>query len=78
MFKILNEIYHEQKGLCYYTKVKMDNNGYETKNPLCFVVDRIIPENGYVRGNMVFCCNAINRIKSDFSIDEIKYWVGLL
>jgi hypothetical protein len=75
MYQTLKEIYKNQNGLCYYTKIEMDTNGFKDDNPKCFVVDRIIPEKGYVKDNMVFCCNAINRIKSSFSITELKWWV---
>lgn len=76
MFHTLKEIYEQQNELCYYTKIKMDDNGYQENNQFCFVVDRIIPENGYVKDNMVFCCNAINKIKSSFTISELKWWVN--
>jgi hypothetical protein len=78
MFQVLTEIYEEQNGLCYYTKIPLEVTGFHNNNPLCFVVDKIIPEKGYVKGNMVFCCNAINKIKSSFTIEELKHWVSLL
>lgn len=76
MYQVLKELYNEQKGLCYYTHLPLDHSGYQDSNPYCFVVDRKIPENGYVKDNMVFSCNAINKIKSTFSIDELKWWVN--
>lgn len=78
MYAVLTKIYKEQNGLCYYTKLPLDATGYQENNSYCFVVDRIIPENGYVMDNMVFCCNAINKIKSSFTIDELKWWVSKL
>lgn len=76
MFKVLMELWNHQNGLCFYTKEKMDLDGFSTDNPRCFVVDRLIPENGYTKENMVFCCNAVNRIKSSFTIEELKWWVN--
>jgi hypothetical protein len=76
MYQTLKKIYEEQNGLCYYTKIPMQTNGFEINNYYCFVIDRIKPELGYVEGNMVFCCNAINRIKSSFSIEELKWWIN--
>jgi hypothetical protein len=76
MYRVLKEIYDSQNGLCYYTNIKMNFNGYQENDQFCFVVDRKIPENGYVKENMVFCCNAINKIKSSFTISELKWWVN--
>ena len=76
MYQVLKDIYNNQKGLCYYTNLEMNANGYQENDQFCFVVDRIIPENGYVKENMVFCCNAINKIKSSFTIPELKWWVS--
>ena len=35
-------------------------------------LDRIIPERGYVKENVIYISNKANRIKSDGSLDEIK------
>jgi hypothetical protein len=35
-------------------------------------LDRIIPEKGYVKGNLVFVCNIVNRVKSDSSIEILE------
>lgn len=35
-------------------------------------LDRIIPEKGYVKGNLIFVCNIVNRIKSDSSLDMLE------
>lgn len=78
MFNVLKELYDEQKGLCYYTKLPMKTNGFEFDDPYCFVVDKKDPTLGYVKDNMVFCCNCINRIKSSYTIDQVKQWVALL
>ena len=78
MFQTLKELYSNQNGLCYYTKLPMETNGYEQDNPYSFVVDRKNPNLGYVKDNMVFCCNCINRIKSSYTIEQIKKWVSLL
>ncbi|MCX6822114.1 MAG: hypothetical protein NTW30_05040, partial [Candidatus Aenigmarchaeota archaeon] len=68
MFNTLMDIYHKQNGVCYYTGLKLDPSGFHDENPYCFVVDRKVPEKGYVKENMVLCCNCINRIKSSYSI----------
>jgi hypothetical protein len=35
-------------------------------------LDRIIPEKGYVEGNVIVVCNIANRVKSDSSIEVLK------
>ena len=35
-------------------------------------LDRIIPSEGYVRGNIVVVCDIVNRLKSDASLDDMK------
>ena len=35
-------------------------------------LDRIMPEKGYVKGNLVFVCNIVNRVKSDSSIEILE------
>jgi hypothetical protein len=78
LFQILMDLYKDQKGLCYYTKLPMATHGYHVDDPLCFVVDRCDPKLGYVKSNIVFCCNCINRIKSSYTFDQVKRWVSLI
>ena len=35
-------------------------------------LDRIIPEKGYVKGNLIIVCNIVNRVKTDSSIEIIE------
>lgn len=68
--------FHLQKGLCFYTDVPLVckvGNGWSERNSLS--IDKIIPERGYVLGNVVFSTNRVNTCKSDFSLDEIKLWM---
>lgn len=44
----------------------------KTNAPYCATVDRIVPELGYTRGNVIIVCRRANNIKSDASIDEIQ------
>lgn len=69
--------YNSQNGLCFYTdKLMLMQVGKGVKNRSdSFSVDKIIPEKGYVLGNVVFCANKINSCKNDLSIEEIKQWM---
>lgn len=35
-------------------------------------LDRLIPEEGYIRGNVIIVSNKANRIKSDASLDDLR------
>ena len=70
----LVNIFKQQNGLCYYTGRKMDiNSGLGTthvslKNrPYQFSLDRLIPEKGYVKGNVVWCGWLVNTCKNMFT-----------
>ncbi len=58
-----------QDGKCYYTDTIMlwDNygKGKGKSNPDSMTVDRLTPERGYVRGNVVLCTYKTNTSKGD-------------
>jgi hypothetical protein len=67
----LVELYNKQNGLCYYTneemifpKKKLDFDGIS--------LDKLNPEIGYKKGNVVFCKYKINTMKSNNS--EIEFY----
>lgn len=72
--KLLIEQYNKQEGKCFYSGEKMEIHGYHTNN-LAMTVDRIIPDNGYVEGNVVLCCGVINKIKTNLSLNELFEWI---
>lgn len=63
------EMFEKQKGLCYYTGYPMRING--KKNFDGMSVDKIDPNKGYIKSNVVLCLYCINMMKSDNSIDDI-------
>jgi predicted DNA-binding protein YlxM (UPF0122 family) len=71
----LFELYKEQNGFCFYTCVKMKwgfGRGIDREN---LSIDKIIPEKGYVLGNVVLCTVRGNTIKNDLSLEEIRKWL---
>jgi len=55
-------------------KLEYSDNGVSDNSPS---IDRIIPELGYVKGNIVIISHKANRIKNNASFDEIEkvyYW----
>jgi hypothetical protein len=57
--------------ICPVFNIKMEWNKGERKdnNPS---IDRVIPEKGYVKGNLVWISHKANRIKSDATKEEVK------
>jgi len=63
----LLELFHNQNGKCYYTGEQMEWNNYGCgrglQSPLTLSVDRLTPNLGYVKGNVVLCGHRTNTSK---------------
>lgn len=73
---LLNQ-YNLQQGLCYYTGAPMKLVSTTTKltnqADLDVVsVDRIDNDKGYLKDNIVLCCNGINKLKGSASVNDLK------
>lgn len=69
----IEELWLKQNGKCYYTGVDMVF-GWRTNSPYQISADRLIPVNGYQKGNIVLCCKNINFAKGDLPVNEfIKF-----
>ena len=77
----LKEQFDKQLGKCYYTNeplsVNLSKRG-STKAGFITSVDRVDNNLGYVKGNVVFCLNLANIMKSDLSVLEFKYYIKLI
>jgi hypothetical protein len=71
----LEQLYNNQNGLCFYTDEEMFVDFGEGKKSNSLSVDKIIPELGYIKGNVVLCCNRINTMKCNATLDEMKKWM---
>jgi hypothetical protein len=70
----LLDIYLSQNKKCFYTGEDLDwglGKGV-TRNTLS--IDRLIPENGYVKENIVLCIYKANTVKNDLTLSELKEW----
>jgi len=74
----LIQLWEEQEGKCYYTGIKMSLKGYSKNEKTAMTVDRIDPNGGYTRGNIVLCCSIVNKIKQNLSINELLEWCNLI
>jgi len=65
----LQELWEHQKGVCFYTGTPLTFKGDRAHSALS--VDRINPALGYEPGNVVLCCWAFNRMKTDLTLTEL-------
>lgn len=67
----LKEVYDKQNGMCFYSGIKMEIavKGY-TDNMNTLSVDRIDSDKGYIKGNIVLCCDFVNTMKMKFTTSE--------
>jgi len=66
-------LYGKQKGRCFYTDEPLAFNrrsGLKTN----ISTDRVLHHGEYEQGNIVFCVNYINVVKSNMTLDEMKRW----
>ena len=71
------DLWNRQLGRCFYTDVELTiNNTNKTRhNHHSASLDKIIPELGYVKNNVVWCQQRINVMKNDATINEMKKWM---
>jgi len=82
-FEYIKQMWDDQKGLCYYSKLKMEGTGKERgfQKWNAPSIDRQTPDLGYTKGNVVWCCFGVNSFKQFLNekefmekILEIKWW----
>lgn len=57
------KIYHGQGGKCFYSGVEMAR--VPTKNNWTNIsIDRVVPDLGYTKDNVVLCCDSVNTMKN--------------
>lgn len=60
-----------QQGRCHYTQKEMTsvrNQGNTVS------LDRVVPNAGYVPGNVVLCCSTVNTMKHTHTVAEFYEW----
>ena len=65
----LQEIYEQQFGRCFYSNVILSLEGKE--DPTYISVDRINPQKGYTKDNVVLCSIACNFLKSNYTFNSL-------
>lgn len=71
------ERWEGQDGLCFYTFEKLEILRFRTKEQKAYSpsLDRVNPTKGYTNGNVVWCINKANIVKSNLTLDELSEWI---
>lgn len=70
-------LWDKQNGKCFYTDepLEIENTNKTRHNHNSASLDKIVPQLGYVEGNVVWCIQRINVMKNDATLDEMKEWM---
>ena len=76
-------MFEKQKGKCALTNLDLTlNRSLKKQNVnwdvITASVDRINSDIGYVDGNVWWVHKEVNRLKNDYSLEELLYWCKLL
>lgn len=76
-YEHLLERWEGQDGLCFYTFNKLEILRFRTKEQKAYSpsLDRVDPTKGYTNGNVVWCINKANIVKSNLTLDELREWI---
>ena len=67
------ELWQKQDGLCFYTKIPLSF----TRKDMCTAsIDRVDSSRSYVRDNVVWCCKAINFMKSNYDYKDLVNFIS--
>lgn len=71
----LINLWEIQQGKCFYSNLPMgvkDFIDYKIQNNLAPSLDKKIPQLGYTKGNVVWCCYCVNCFKSTMTDTEFN------
>ena len=67
--------YKSQEGRCFYTDRQMEWGVGKGRTANTLSIDKIVPERGYHKDNIVFCTRKANLVKNDLSLEELAMWM---
>ena len=70
----LHQLWNDQKGLCALSGIPMTYYFDSGRIPTNVSVDRIDSKLGYAKGNIQLVCMAVNQMKNDLTIEQLKYF----
>lgn len=62
-------LWRQQEGRCFWTGRALDFFVGEARHPMRPSFDRLVPERGYVKGNIVWSSNFANRARGDLNAE---------
>ena len=74
----LLNLYVEQSGKCALTGIKMRHTILEGKIKTNISIDKIDATKGYIETNVQLVCSIVNTMKSDMSLEDLKYYCTLI
>lgn len=74
----LCQLYAQQQGRCALSGVEMTYSAGAGRVNTNISIDRIDSSVGYVRGNVQFVCDVVNRMKQDLSQIDLMLWCNRL
>lgn len=73
----LEGLWAGQEGLCYWLKVKMELNlDLGAQHPSKATLDRLVPELGYTKGNVVWASSFVNRGRVNLPVEEFRAFLA--
>lgn len=69
------DMWHRQGGRCFYADIPLTIEAGRGRHPDSMSVDRIIPDIGYLVGNVVLAADRINTMKQDATLEEMRMWM---
>lgn len=74
-FQDMIDLYESNGGRCFYTDIPMELEIGLGPNRNTLSFDRILPDKGYIAGNVVLCLARINAVKNNLTLDEMRQWM---
>lgn len=71
----LSYLFRAQRYKCFYTDYDMNANYGMGHSQYALSVDRVVPERGYVKDNIVLCTTQANSVKNNLTLSELKLWI---
>jgi len=72
--EFITNLFDKQDGRCYYSGLKINivkEDPKVTIDPFKMTLDCLVPDNGYVEGNVVWCAYCINSMKQKMTQGDL-------
>lgn len=66
-----NKCFYSDHPIVFYAHGETPSRGMSPS------IDKIVPGNGYVKGNVVWCLDRYNRMKNDATLEEMKLYMPM-